>query len=382
MGFFKRASSSASKPAAPPRPKVPEAIAALLRSLDHFDREGKAINALRKVGAPAVEPLYDKILHSESNGEAIKALGYIAWDHPDAVLAHLPKLLATADSDKRNECRNLVGKLISFSAEQNPQRGVRTLRLVLAAVGHPSAEIQKYWSDELFSASQRAFPDSPMGSPTGDRSRPPDEDYRVALEGVRAEAVARYLPLMRSPDADLRLRAVQILGFMDNGTPAVLDALKAAFKDPDEKVRWNAAKMLPFIQKRIPTAEAEHGLKYKYSGRFNGRTEIGEVTAGNEKKAFLKLTAFGIDVEKITLMDGRPAGPASAGDLLKALLGPATSQSTPNPEDHWKSRMSAMETLFREDPAAFRSDADLMSALKNAAASGFPAIAARAARLK
>jgi HEAT repeat protein len=243
----------AADPAAPTAAKTPAEWVAVLRDENATDEQrAAAVEALVKIGAPAVPILVDALDDENAYLSALQALGRLGPTAASAAPALLARLKAGANGSEVPVLSRfgpgILPLLTEALADESPtlRRGAANVLTILsyAAVRDGDAETARVIADAL--------------APLLDD---PDANMRnAALAGLtsawKARADTESLLVARLADESpfVRRSAAQCLGLCPGDASAVTDALVRALDDPDPWVGYAAARSIRALGDRAGDA--------------------------------------------------------------------------------------------------------------------------------
>lgn len=202
----------------------------LIRALKYDHDSGEiresAVQALGKIGSPALQALIEacKSPDSQVRYGSVQALGLL--DHPDAVRPLVQCLTDPHDSVRRAAAEALAGMTLPAALQALSQ----------AATGNHSASQAAAIQALGTTAGEKGIPI--LINLLGAEYHQPRMAAATALERIGASAVPALVYSLQHSDENTRRAAVTLLGNMHS--EAALPALMEALRDPSEYVRLAA----------------------------------------------------------------------------------------------------------------------------------------------
>lgn len=233
---------------------VVPALCSVLKSADPVFRveAADALASMRADAKVAVPALANALKDSDVvvRRHAARALENIGPDAKDALPAVIAAL-KDSDAGVRYSCLSALQKMYCETKTVVTMRcDVKTVVPVLIeALRDPNIQMRTSAAIALGNIG----PEAAAATPTLQHVQLNDSDEMVrwdagvALGKIHVDSVSYLLPALRSPDSNVRLRAVSALGAMPVELKVGLPLLISALKDPDSTVRNRAISVLNVI---------------------------------------------------------------------------------------------------------------------------------------
>lgn len=234
---------------------TPTSLPEVIKALDTPKRRMPfaAVETLRRLGrrakvaVPALARIWKENKHDIRGraGDALVAIG-------DPAIPALTDLTRDADPQARSQALALLRRLEAPEVAE---------RVVVLFLSDPDPRVRAFAVSELRSIHKTAEAAIPqIVKLLNDDSPFVREQVVNTLAQLGVPAAEQVVALLRSPDANLRLRALEALARFRRAPPSAVAPLAKALQDSDERVRAEAAKALgrygAFVRDVVPALAA------------------------------------------------------------------------------------------------------------------------------